>query len=72
MIRLREDIADARLADLNQEFAYLAKAGRITKITPTAAEIADKDNLDLYRLAFEFTRRDFGGLRKLINQLNQQ
>jgi len=72
VIRLREDIADAMLAELNQQFSYLSKAGAITKITPTSAEIADKDNLDLYRLAFEFTRRDFGGLRKLIDQLNQQ
>ncbi len=72
VIRLREDVLDARLAELNQQFAYLSKAGTITKITPTAAELADKDNLDLHRIAFEFTRRDFGGLRKLIDQLNQQ
>jgi uncharacterized protein (TIGR00730 family) len=72
VIRLQEEVAEAKLVKLNQQFAYLSKAGAITKITPTAAEIADKDNLDLYRLAFEFTRRDFGGLRKLIDQLNQQ
>jgi uncharacterized protein (TIGR00730 family) len=72
VIRLREEVLDARLAELNQQFAYLSKAGTITKITPTAAELADNDNLDLHRIAFEFTKRDFGGLRKLIDQLNRQ
>lgn len=72
VIRLREEITDARLMELNQQFAYLSNAGTITKIKPTAAEVSDKDNLDLFRIAFEFTRRDFGGLRKLIDQLNKQ
>ncbi len=72
VIRLRDEITDARLIELNQQFAYLSNAGTITKIKPTAAEVSDKDNLDLSRIAFEFTRRDFGGLRKLIDQLNNQ
>jgi len=71
VIRLLEEITDARLLELNKQFVYLSKAGAIAKITPTAAEIADNDNLNLFRIAFEFTRRDFGGLRKLIDQLNQ-
>ena len=72
VIRLRDEITDARLTELSQQFAYLSNAGTITKIKPTAAEVSDKDNLDLSRIAFEFTRRDFGGLRKLIDQLNNQ
>ena len=72
VIRLRDEITDARLMELNQQFAYLSNAGTITKIKPTAAEVSDKDNLDLFRIAFEFTGRDFGGLRKLIDQLNNQ
>ncbi len=72
VIRLQEEISDKQLAVLNQQFAYLSQAGSIERIEPTAPEIADKDNLDKFRIAFQFARRDFGGLRKLIDQLNQQ
>ena len=72
VIRLQEEISDKQLAVLNQQFAYLSQAGLIERINPTAPEIADKDNLDKFRIAFQFARRDFGGLRKLIDQLNQQ
>ncbi len=72
VIRLQEEISDKQLAVLNLQFAYLSQAGSIERIEPTAPEIADKDNLDKFRIAFQFARRDFGGLRKLIDQLNQQ
>ena len=72
VIRLQEEISDKQLAVLNQQFAYLSQAGSIERIEPTAPEIADKDNLDKLRNAFQFARRVFGGLRKLIDQLNQQ
>ena len=48
VIRLRDEITDARLMELNQQFAYLSNAGTITKIKPTAAEVSDKDNLELF------------------------
>lgn len=72
VIRLQKEISDKQLAVLNQQFSYLSQAGSIERIEPTAPEIADKDNLDKFRIAFQFARRDFGGLRKLIDQLNQQ
>ena len=72
VIRLQKEISDKQLAVLNLQFAYLSQAGSIERIEPTAPEIADKDNLDKFRIAFQFARRDFGGLRKLIDQLNQQ
>lgn len=60
VIRLQEEISDKQLAVLNQQFAYLSQAGSIERIEPTAPEIADKDNLDKFRIAFQFARRDFG------------
>jgi len=71
VIRLQQEVSDNQLLVLNQQFRYLSQAGAIEKIKPTGAEIADKDNLDKHRIAFQFARRDFGGLRKLIDQLNQ-
>lgn len=71
VIRLQQEVSDQQLVVLNQQFGYLAQAGAIERIKPTGAEIVDKDNLDKRRIAFQFARRDFGGLRKLIDQLNQ-
>ena len=71
VIRLQQEVSDQQLVVLNQQFGYLAQAGAIERINPTGAEIVDKDNLDKQRIAFQFARRDFGGLRKLIDQLNQ-
>lgn len=71
VIRLNKEISDARLNEINQQFANLVEVGSIEKINPTSAEVADKDNLDKFRVAFQFARRDFGGLRMMIDQLNQ-
>lgn len=71
VIRLRSEMTDESLAALNQQFGFLIQEGSIKKITPTGAEIADKDNLDMFRIAFNFARRDFGGLRTLIDRLNE-
>ena len=71
VIRLQQEVSYQQLVVLNQQFGYLAQAGAIERINPTGAEIVDKDNLDKQRIAFQFARRDFGGLRKLIDQLNQ-
>jgi hypothetical protein len=44
--------------------------GEISTISPTEAEIADDDSVDLQRVALHFDRRSFGRLRKLIDELN--
>ena len=70
VLRLNREVSDATLNKINAEFAYLCESGVIETIQATSSELADKDNLDKFRIAFQFARRDFGGLRKLIDVLN--
>jgi hypothetical protein len=71
VIRLQQSPTNSLLEELNAEFGYLCKAGSFERISATPAEIADNDLLDKHRIRFEFVRDDFGGLRRLINKLNQ-
>ena len=70
VVRVKNQISDSLLSELNSKFSVLCESGRIERIQPTAPEIADKDNLDKFRISFAFARRDFGGLRRLIDLLN--
>jgi len=71
VIRLNSELSDQALSQINIDFAYLCESGYIEKIGASPSEISDKDNLDKFRIAFHFARRDFGGLRQLINALNR-
>jgi hypothetical protein len=71
VIRLNSELSDSALSQINIDFAYLCESGYIEKISASPSEISDKDNLDKFRIAFRFARRDFGGLRQLINALNR-
>ncbi len=70
ILRLTTEPTDEQIDELNAEFADIVRAGRITKIGPTPAEIASDDFVDLARLRFRFDRRQFGRLRCLIDRLN--
>lgn len=67
-IRVRRRLSDGHLALLNDEFARLVKAGQIRQGGPLEQE--DED-LDLPRITFTHTRRDFGLVRKLIDRINE-
>jgi hypothetical protein len=67
VIRLRKPIAPADLERLNREFARLVASGSMVLRGPYDVE---DDHLDLPRLAFTHTRRDFGLLRTFIDRLN--
>lgn len=72
MLVLRMGVApdEAKLAELNEEFADIVVGRPLRVIEPTEAEISDDDNLGLDRLSFKFDRRSFGRLRILIDRLN--
>ena len=70
VLRVKNQVTDSLLRELNLKFADLCESGRIERIEPTSPEISDHDNLDKFRIAFAFARRDFGGLRSLIDLLN--
>jgi hypothetical protein len=44
--------------------------GKIKFIKPTPDEVANRERLELKRIAFAFNRRDYGRLRQLIDVLN--
>ena len=70
ILRLVAEPSDEFVEDLNERFSDIVRVGRITKVGPTAAEIASDDFVDLPRLRFRFDRRQFGRLRRLIDHLN--
>lgn len=67
VIRLKKRLKDDDVAKLSGEFAKLIKSGSITQRGPYEVE---DDHLDLPRLAFTHTRRDFGLVRALIDKIN--
>ena len=71
IIRMNKQISDVDLEAINNEFSYLCKQGGFEKCAPTPQEILSNDNVEKARLKFEFVRNDLGGLRDVINRINQ-
>jgi len=70
VVRLRHQPTEADLALLNDRFGDLLLGGRIERSEPMAAEVADRDHLDLPRLAMRYDPRKAGRLRSLIDAIN--
>ena len=70
VLRLNLAPNEAQLQVLNEDFADIVASGSIEVIKPTDAEIADRDAVDLQRLALRFNRRSYGRLRQLVDVLN--
>jgi uncharacterized protein (TIGR00730 family) len=67
VIRVKKQLTDAQLAELNRDFAVLVKSGTIAHVQPYAQE---QDHLDLPRIAFTHTKHKFGLVRALIDRIN--
>lgn len=70
IIRLKHAPTDSAIEALNEDFADINLGPKIQRIEATPEEIADEDNVELPRIAFQFNRRDYGRLRQLIDALN--
>lgn len=70
ILRLRREITDTELADLNRHFADIVVAGAIERVDASPSELDDGDEVDLPRIALQFDRMSFARLRLLIDQLN--
>ena len=68
IIRIKHRLTDDAIAILNKEFEGLVKSGTITQPKPYKEE---SDHLDLPRIAFTHTRRQFALVRKLIDRINE-
>ncbi|MBA3957429.1 MAG: LOG family protein [Parachlamydiaceae bacterium] len=67
VIRIKKPISKKTLDELNDKFELLVASG---KIVDTAALPEETDHLDLPRIAFHHTRKNYGLLRSLIDHLN--
>jgi uncharacterized protein (TIGR00730 family) len=67
VLRLQQRLTDEQLEAVNDEFGVLVEKGRMTQC---AALPGEDDHLDLPRLAFHHTRRQYGLLRALIFRIN--
>lgn len=68
VIRIRKPLAERQLAEMNEEFADLRVTGVFEQSGPLPEETTE---LDLPRIVFTYTRRDYGRLRLLIDRINQ-
>lgn len=70
ILRLLRLPAEDELKRLNEEFADLLVGDGIRVTGASPQETEDDDALDCVRLAVDFDRGNFGGLRQLIDALN--
>lgn len=68
VIRLHKPLSPQKMDRLNAKFARLFKQGQLESCNPFPEE---RDHLELPRLKFCHTRKDFGLLRALIDEINQ-
>lgn len=71
ILRLKHRPTDAEIERLNEEFASIVSEGRIELVDAHAVELADKDRVDLPRLALRLGQREVGGLYRLIDAINE-
>ncbi len=71
IVRLNQQISPEYLVRINADFGFLCKQGFFETCDATPQEIQGNDNLDKYRIKFEFVRHDLGGLRDLIDCINR-
>jgi len=71
VLRVRRAPDDNQLGDLRTRFADLAASGTIDVSGPLPVEARDGDKLDLARVTLRFNHHSYGGLRRLIDALNE-
>jgi uncharacterized protein (TIGR00730 family) len=70
VVRLEREVSDVTLETLNAEFADIITKGTFERVLPSASELDDDDFPHLPRIAFQFDRKNYARLRKLIDRLN--
>ncbi len=71
VIRLQRKPNEAQMAEINQKWADIKVRGEFRLLSePLPVERDEPALKDLYRLIFNFNRKDHGRLRMLINYLN--
>ena len=71
IMRLNHEPTPQILEALHEKFGHLCRSGGIEVVQPHSVERSENDHVDKHRLRFDPNRSDAGGLRELINFLNQ-
>lgn len=69
VIRIQRNLTARQLDELNGEFKDLIVEGRIEQCDALVAE-GEREHLEMPRLKFSYTRRDYGRLRLMIDRIN--
>ncbi|MEW5858204.1 MAG: LOG family protein [Cyanobacteriota bacterium] len=70
VLRLKSEVSDAEVEQLNADFSDILVKGRIEKTQALPQEAVD-ETLDLPRLVMYFNQRDLGRLYQMISTINQ-
>ncbi len=71
VIRLRSGISQNKVEDLKSRFTEILRpGGEIYLSGPLPEEMDEPESRDLPRLVLDFNRKDFGGLKALIDSIN--
>lgn len=71
VLRLQAPLSEFLLDEINRCFAGILAGGKFVQRGPLPEEKDEPDLDHLTRLVFEFNRRDFGLLRRLIDAINR-
>lgn len=72
VFRLKRTLSDGFLSELAQEFCDLSPQRDFVMSAPLPEELNEPELRELPRLIFTFERKDFGGLRRLIDFMNEK
>ena len=71
VVRLHRPVSDELLDRLNTDFSDVLKSGKFERADVHPDEANDPHTHRLHRLRFDFDRRSYGRLRRLIDVLNE-
>ena len=71
VIRLKLELTDDAVAQLNQEFSDILSQGKIEKSAALPEEQKDTETSELPRLTLYFNQKSLGRLYQLINKINR-
>jgi hypothetical protein len=70
-MRLKLELTDLAVEQLNQQFADILSQGKINKSNALPEERRELETINLPRLTFYFDQKNFGRLYQLIATINQ-
>jgi len=71
VVRLLQQPTDELMDHLRHHYSHLCNSGTIERTGPLPVEVTDDDVIDLPRITFDFVRRDWAGLRLMIDAINR-